>query len=72
MSSKFWGQTIFNLEVQRIINLVKIFSDMQELENSMPQEQTFTEEANARCDLTKQGVIHAPPPPAKKKGGQGV
>ena len=45
---------------------------MQELENSMPQEQTFTEEANARCDLTKQGVIHAPPPPAKKKGGQGV
>ena len=41
---------------------------MQELENSMPQEQTFTEEANARCDPTKQGSN----PPRKKKGGQGV
>ena len=40
---------------------------MQELENCMPQEQTFTQEANARHAPTKQGSN-----PKKKKGGQGV
>lgn len=42
---------------------------MQELENSMPQEQTFTEEANARYDPTKQG---SNPPPQKKRRSRGL
>ena len=61
------GKQFLTWKSRQIINLVKIFSDMQELENCMPQEQTFTQEANARHAPTKQGSN-----PKKKKGGQGV
>ena len=61
------GKQYLTWKSRQIINRVKIFSDMQELENCMPQEQTFTQEANARHAPTKQGSN-----PKKKKGGQGV
>ena len=60
------GKQFLTWKSIRIINLVKIFSDMQELEKCMPHEWTFTQEATARYAPTKQERN------PKKKGGQEV
>ena len=63
------GKQFLTWKSRQIINLVKIFSDMQELENCMPQEQTFTQEANARHAPTKQG---SNPKKKKKRMSRGL